>query len=64
MQPIFQSAIDVVEKRENEIFSQQGQQMGKVPNWKPLASSTEQARANRWGHYKNPPNNPGINRWT
>lgn len=58
------NALDIVEKRTDEIFSNKGSNVKKNPKWKPLSKSTLKARENRWGYYKKTPKNPSVLRWT
>jgi len=58
-------AIDVIEKRSDDIFKAEGSNIAKGPAWKGLAPSTLTARANRWGYYKQAASGGGgILQWT
>lgn len=63
-QPFFKDAVDIIGKRSDDLFAQKGQNLEKSPKWKPHAESTKRARTKRQGYYKNPPNRPGLMRWT
>lgn len=64
MQEFYKDALDIVEKRTDEIFAGKGGTVEKAPRWKDLAPSTKKARERKWGYYKRPANNPSTLRWT
>ncbi|MDR3169300.1 MAG: hypothetical protein LBU27_06160 [Candidatus Peribacteria bacterium] len=51
-----QEALELIKKHADENFSKKSSDTGGV--WSLLSASTQKARANRWGYYKNTPNNP------
>jgi len=59
----FLDALDIIRLHSDKLFQSQGRTES-VPSWAPHAKSTKEARAKRWGYYKNPPNRPGLLRWT
>lgn len=64
LKDFFMSALDILQKHSDSLFKSDGQAAESVPKWKAHADSTKKARTKRWGYYKNPPNRPGILRWT
>lgn len=64
MEWFYNSAIDIVEKRTDEVFAWRWQNVEKNPSWKALAFTTQDARARRMWYYKREPNRPSIMRWT
>jgi len=48
-------AIKLVEEKSMNIFKSKGKNVKKSPIWKPLAKSTQKARSNRTGYYKQAP---------
>lgn len=64
LRKFFDDALDIIKKHSDEMFRASGRNNRSVPKWKPHAESTKEARARRWGYYKNTPNKPGVLRWT
>jgi phage gpG-like protein len=64
MKQFNQAAIDLVEKRTDQIFKSKGAIVKKGPKWKPLSEATRKARSSRSGYYSRPPNKPSVLRWT
>lgn len=60
MSEFFSEALDIVEKRTNDVFSSGGRILQKNPTRRPLAASTLKARDRRRWYYKKTPNRP----WT
>ena len=51
--PAYSAMANLLERHVRATFVSQGARLGF--KWKPLAASTVQARANRWGHYRKSP---------
>ncbi len=64
MKEFHEDAIEIMDKRSDDLFKKKWRNVEKNPKWKPLASSTKKARANRTWYYKKTPNNPSVLRWT
>lgn len=64
MGEFFKDALDIVEKRTDEIFASKGTNVEKSDKWKDLSPSTKKARERRWGYYKKNPDKPSTLRWT
>ena len=64
MAEFYSDALDIVEKRSDDIFASKGTNVEKSDKWKDLAPSTKKARDRRWGYYKKSPNRPSTLRWT
>jgi len=64
MEDFFDSALDIMEDRTNEIFKSEWSTVQKWNKWTGLAPSTKKARARRWWYYKKPPSKPWLMRWT
>jgi len=60
----YKEAIDIVKARSDSLFADKWANVEKWPKRKPLAASTNNARENRRGYYKNAPNKPSVLRWT
>lgn len=60
----FKDALDIVQKRTNDMFTAQWKNLEKSSNWKDLSQTTLVARSSRQWYYKNAPNNPWVLRWT
>ncbi len=64
LKAVFDEILDLVQARTQQMFSASGSNITKAGSWPPLSAKTIQARDRRWGYYKNPPNRPGLLRWT
>ena len=58
------TVLDTMKKAKDENFKTEWGQLQINPKWAPLSVSTARARSRRTGYYKNPPNSPGLLRWT
>lgn len=64
MAEFYKDALDLIEKRSDELFAQRGQNAEKAEKWRALSPRTVKARERRWGYYKKTPINPTVLRWT
>ncbi len=64
MAEFYKDALDLIEKRSDELFADRGQNAEKAEKWRALSPRTQKARERRWGYYKRSPNNPSTLRWT
>lgn len=64
MREFYDEAVGIIEEKSDTIFEKKWSNVQKNPQWKPLSTKTLKARANRWGYYKQSPNNPSTLRWT
>lgn len=64
MQWFYKDSIDIVQKRSNEIFKDEWQNVEKSPERKKLADRTQKARDRRRWYYKRTPKKPWILRRT
>lgn len=64
MGEFFKDALDIVEKRTDEVFASKWSNVEKSERWKDLAPSTKRARERKWWYYKKTPNKPSTLRWT
>lgn len=63
LKPFFKKTADLVDTKIDKVFDSRWS----VLKWKKRSSLSQRtivARRNRWWHYKLPPNNPSLLRWT
>jgi len=64
MEEFHEESTDIIEERSDSLFKKRGRNLEKSNKWKGLSKGTKTARANKWGYYKQEPNNPSLLRWT
>lgn len=48
MRDFYGEAVEIIEKKSDEVFAKAGANVQKNPKWSPLAASTLKARERRW----------------